>query len=77
MPMPKGKCSKCHEDFMNCQCDSFHPNLDEFIKFDTWLNCIEKIADFIKIRFPNLNVSETQRIAHSLVTLVRAELEKN
>ena len=21
-------CSKCHEDFMNCKCDMFHPNLE-------------------------------------------------
>lgn len=25
--IPTQVCSKCHEDFMNCKCDSFHPNV--------------------------------------------------
>ena len=25
--MPKEICSKCHEDFMNCKCDTYHPNI--------------------------------------------------
>lgn len=25
--IPKGECSYCHENFMNCRCDSFHPNI--------------------------------------------------
>jgi hypothetical protein len=26
MPL-SGICSKCHEDFLNCKCEQFHPNV--------------------------------------------------
>jgi len=25
--IPEGICSKCKEDFMNCRCEQFHPNI--------------------------------------------------
>lgn len=27
MTIPTQLCSKCHEDFMNCKCENFHPNI--------------------------------------------------
>lgn len=27
MPNNNEVCSKCHEDFMNCKCSTFHPNI--------------------------------------------------
>jgi len=26
--IPEGICSKCKEDFMNCKCEEFHPNIE-------------------------------------------------
>lgn len=29
MNLPSGKCIKCGEDFLNCCCEQFHPNMVE------------------------------------------------
>jgi len=28
MNLPTQICSKCHQDFMSCSCEQFHPNID-------------------------------------------------
>ena len=44
--------------------------------FNVWLNVIEQIVKILKIRFPNLTVEETTKIAHSIIATTKAELDK-
>jgi hypothetical protein len=47
-----GICSKCHEDFMNCKCEQFHPNviLDK-IKEYYCSNC-QRVLRYTAISIP-------------------------
>ena len=47
MSIPTQICSKCHEDFMNCKCEQFHPNIPAPHKHD-WIK-IETEEDICKI----------------------------
>ena len=71
--IPEGLCSYCYKDWMNCNCDSFHPNL---IKedFNLTKNEIEALLEYFTERAGYISYefdSEVHKIIRKMDNFVK------
>ena len=80
MNLPQGICSKCHEDFMNCKCDSFHPNIIDpelyevkSISYHMNLNELRALYRILEYHY----ISYEDQEAHNVVNKIAKILKEN